>query len=147
MNNETEFTREIEFTPAFDRRSPEPAKNYGIHGVDMRCYLKGAKGAVQFILYTDWHLPNVRQDFEAKHGYHYSMGPTPADLGYHSPVPMYEGQEPMTESCELLNGKPCYYDGSGLNANDIFDTLVHKGGDAMWSALEDYYREIFGGKS
>ena len=40
--------KKINFTPAFDRRDPDPKKDYGIHGVDMRCYLTGPEGVVQF---------------------------------------------------------------------------------------------------
>lgn len=28
------------------------------------------------------------------------------------------------ENCPYLDGKPCYYDGSGLNAEPVFDILV-----------------------
>lgn len=41
------MTREriVEFTPAFDKRSSDPSKDYGIHGVDMRMVLKGVTAA------------------------------------------------------------------------------------------------------
>jgi len=53
------LTREIKFSPAYDKRDPDPSKNYGIHGVTITFLLKGEKGAVQFVLYTNWHLPHV----------------------------------------------------------------------------------------
>lgn len=45
------MTREriVEFTPAFDKRSSDPSKDYGIHGVDMRMVLKGENAATQFV--------------------------------------------------------------------------------------------------
>ncbi len=145
----------IKFYPAFDKRNPEPHKNYGIHGVDLRMILKGDKGAVQFVLYTNWMLPHVTKELdrrtlkEAREGvlndislwctYH----PQPVDLGYHSPVPMYDGQSIASESCEYLDGKPCYYDGSGLNAERIYEVLLREGSDGVWRELEEFYRELF----
>ena len=31
--------------PAWDRRDPNPSKNYGIHGAELRMVLKGELGA------------------------------------------------------------------------------------------------------
>lgn len=135
--------REVKFFPAFDKRNPSPSKNYGIHGVDLRMYVIGERGAVQFVLYTQWMLPHVRAELDAKPGrdrwlYH----PMPADLGYHSPIPTYEGQEYYgRDDCHLLSGHRCYYDGSGLNAERIFDVLLREGSDGVWRELETYYDE------
>ena len=140
----TEFKREIRFYPAFDKRDPDSSKNYGIHGVEMRFLLMGDKGAVQFVLYTNWHLPHVMEELEAKQNRAYNpFKPLPADLGYHSLKPMYDGHPVTTGSCEYLDGKPCYYDGSGLNAEDIFRILVSQGGEAVWVQMEYYYHELF----
>ena len=130
--------RRVEFSPAFDKRNPNPAKNYGIHGVDLRMYVVGPRGAVQFVLYTDWHLPHVDEELRAKGA---RLAPTPADLGYHSPIPTYEGQEDYSrDDCHLLGGR-CYYDGSGLNAERIYDVLLREGSDGVWRELEAYYDE------
>lgn len=136
----------IRFTPAFDKRSADQSKNYGIHGVDMRMVLKGDLGAVQFVLYTNWHLPHVQEGLrvDMQPNKHFLFEPMPADLGYHSYRPMYEGQEPLQKECEFLNGKPCYYDGSTLNAERIYTTLLEKGSDGVWQELEEYYMRIFG---
>lgn len=126
-------------SPAYDKRNPDPARNYGIHGVDLRMYVIGARGAVQFVLYTDWHLPHVDDELRAKGA---RLQATPADLGYHSPIPTYEGQESWgRDNCELLGGCRCYYDGSGLNAERIFDVLRAEGSDGVWRELEAYYDE------
>ena len=132
----------IKFSKAFDERHPDPKKNYGIHGVDLRMVLKGELGAVQFVLYTQWHLPGVREELKLKD--RILSEPLPADVGYHSPIPQYEGQETLTDSCEYLDGKPCYYDGSGLMANDAFDVLTREGCDGLWKYLEDKYESTFG---
>ena len=120
--------RITEFTPAYDKRDVNPNKNYGIHGVNMKMVLKGERGAVQFVLYTGWHLPHVAEEHRAK-GYY--AEPLPADLGYHSPLPMYGGDEPIDQECEYLDGKPCYYDGSGMMAERIFGVLTEKGSDGV----------------
>jgi hypothetical protein len=140
----TELKREITFNPAWDERNPDPGKDYGIHGVDMRFILIGDKGAVQFVLYTNWHLPHVMEEFEAKRDLRYNFfAPMPADIGYHSLKPMYDSQDVMKENCEYLGGQPCYYDGSGLWAVEYFETLVTEGGEALWEKLERYYYELF----
>jgi hypothetical protein len=139
----------VEFIPAFDKRNSDPSKNYGIHGVDLRMILKGDKGAVQFVVYTNWHLPHVQKEMNRKVlgqdelYVETILNPMPADLGYHSFYPMYEGQGICSESCDYLDGKPCYYDGSGLNAERMYKVLLEKGSDGVWRELEDYYNKLF----
>jgi hypothetical protein len=81
--------RIVEFNPAYDKRDSDPSKNYGIHGVNLRMILKGTKGAIQFVVYTNWHLPHVQAELDRRHD-HILCHPMPADLGYHSPTPRYE---------------------------------------------------------
>jgi hypothetical protein len=166
----TEFEREVSFTPAYDKRDPNPSKSYGIHGVELRMILKGKLGATQFVLFTNWQLPHVTVECDARfvknirgpdietitaalHGleaprrslddialkctYH----PTPADLGYHWRTPQYEGQE-AREDCHALDGASCYYDGSGLSANRIYEVLLREGSEGVWRELEKEYREL-----
>jgi hypothetical protein len=169
--------RIVKFTPAFDRRDPDPKKNYGIHGVTMRWVLKGEKGAVQFLVFTNWQLPHVTREQTEKMKTEKDVDlalrcfwqPMAADLGYHSKTPMYEGQKPMgavdmkinpdeskeiadrfirTETgtftpCEYLDGAPCYYDGSGLQAETVLQMLIEKGGEAVWEYMESCYRQQF----
>jgi hypothetical protein len=128
------FEKNIKFYPAFDERK----SGFGIKSVEMFFYLKGEKGTVQFLLYTGWHLPHVAKELDVSS----SLEPLPADLGYHSYAPMYEGQEKV--KCNILNGEDCYYDGSSLDAIRIFDILLSEGSDGVWKALEEYYKEVFG---
>ena len=138
----------IELYPAYDKRNSDPSKNYGIHGVDLKFVLVGESGAVQFNLFTNWQLPHVTKEFMEKTTNNkrdidlYFM-PMPADLGYHSKIPHYEGQLTMSEDCEFTGGI-CYYDGSTLNAERIYDVLLKEGSDGVWRELEDYYKDIFG---
>lgn len=154
----SEFERIVSFAPAYDKRSNVPSQNYGIHGVDLRMVLKGPLGATQFLLYTGWLLPETigaRRDRwdgifdygpalarrDGGHGLH----PLPADLGYHSPHAIYDGQNVVSESCEYLDGKPCYYDGSGLNAARPFEALLREGDEGVWNVLMNYYISTFEG--
>lgn len=134
--------RIIRFEPAWDKRSTDPKKNYGIHGVELLMLVRGEHGAVQFRLSTNWQLPQVAKEEEV-YGKNVSYHPIPIDLGYHSYVPRYEGQESIDLKCECLGGKPCYYDGSTLNAERPWKLLVEQGSDAVWEFLEARYRVIF----
>jgi hypothetical protein len=134
----TTFERIVTFRPAFDRRSPDPSKNYGVQGVELVMLLKGKAGAVQFVLYTNWHLPQVREDLKLMGS---TMEPLPADIGYHSPRPRYPDQRPMPGVCPHVAGGVCYYDGSSLQARDVFELLIREGDEAVWKLLEQRYHE------
>ena len=174
----------IKFKPAYDKRNSDPKKNYGIHGVEMRWLLKGELGTIQFVVFTSWHLPNVRKElnkeipglkkvklnikyqekditksveikgYEPNDNiwieqatnypmYHLMFSPMAADLGYHSPKPMYKGHAPTKGKCQFLKGQ-CYYDGSGLQAEQVFELLIEKGDEAVWERLEEEYIKRFG---
>ena len=148
----SEFVRKVEFSPAYDKRHPDPSKNYGIGGVNLRMVLVGAAGAVQFVLFTQWHLNHVAEEMRRGIVERGSVDdatlralfqPQPADVGYHSRKPRYEGQDVMSDDCEYL-GCPCYYDGSGIAAWEVHQILLREGDKGVWKYLEDYYNEIFG---
>lgn len=129
--------RIIEFKPAYDKRDLDPKKNYGIHGIEMRWYVKGPLGVVQWVVYTNWMLDSVD-----KSNWPQSLQePMAADLGYHSPKPMYEDQRLMTP-CQFF-AEGCYYDGSSLAADTVLDILKKEGGEAVWKYLENYYLDTF----
>lgn len=202
----------IEVTPAFDKRHPDPEKNYGIHGAEIRML---ARGVIQFLIFSnrflqhnteeivqraisefpyisEKHLTKLRNysgEFEkgkeleqlieyAKfvrqlelEYFDCLLSPTGADLGYHSPVPMYEGQEPIREIykspkiirdkngefadlipavygdpviCPYLpNDVPCYYDGSSLQAQEVLKILVDSGIEKTWEYLDYRYQNQF----
>ena len=140
--------KEIRFYPAWDKRSSDPHKNYGISSVDLKFMLYGDRGVIQFVIYTGWHLPEVQVELDGraprKPFPYLSHQPMAADLGYHSPVPMYEGQEVVSDNCEYLDGAPCYYDGSSLAADRVFDCLRREGDEGVWRELEATYADRFG---
>lgn len=136
----TEFEKIVEVQPAFDRL----AEGYGIGSCRIRFVLKGPKGAVQFLIGTDWYVPSAREhlanfptsrlDLQRK--------PDGWDVGYHSPEPMYEGQGAM--KCELMPGGECYYDGSSLRADEWVENFVAGGTSWLWPKLEEEYHSLFG---
>lgn len=148
----SDFERRIEMSPSFNRLNDDPAKNYGIGAVRIWFYLIGPKGAVQWQIGTEWYVPSAQEhlrrvDPGRRHrnilgGNEYQ--PQAWDLGFHSPKPMYEGQEPMLggEPCPVI-GVPCYYDGSTLNAERLILPFLEGGSEAVWKELESYYHDIF----
>lgn len=144
----TDFRRVTEMSGAWDKRHKNPAKNYGIHGMELRFVLTGPAGAVQFVVYTQIHLDIVARELWAKRDQPYAYEtsrPMGADIGYHSPVPMYEGQTVQQDSCEYLDGRPCYYDGSGLRADEFMPEFLAGGSNAVWAMLGREYAGRFGG--
>ena len=137
----------IKFECANNSPSCQPGSggSHGQHGLNIRFIVKGSRGAVQFLLYTGWLPQHVKRGPVGLHivdwGGKFMMA---ADLGFHSLTPRYEDHASMGP-CEVLDGKDCYYDGSGLNANDAMYALVNGGDDALWSFLEEYYKHEFEG--
>jgi hypothetical protein len=143
-----EFTKEIRIKAAFDKRHHDQKKNYGIHGMELCFYLIGSKGAAQFIYYTPMHLKHVQQELWIRNtdkSYNPFKGMA-ADIGYHSPHPMYEGQSPMAGKCDLI-GCQCYYDGSTLQASEFEDEFLAGGSEAVWKMLTERYHDWFGDES
>ncbi len=132
---------EIKFTPAYDNRDA----GYGIHGVDITWYVIGDAGAIQFVLFTGWHLEHIEREMEEttrdRIGFSITR-PVPADLGYHAKVAQYEGHTPM-DKCHLLPEGKCYYDGSTTQAETPFRILKEEGGEALWNYLDHVYAERF----
>ena len=125
---------------------PNLGGSHGVHGLTIRFVSKDIEGAVNFTLYTGWLPQHVVKDTIGyryiKDWGHYVM---PADLGYHSKTPHYEGQHQIDQSCDLCDNQPCYYDGSSLNATDAMYALVNKGIDALWEFLDAFYISEFKG--
>lgn len=126
----------------------------GKHGVELAFVLRGNAGAVQFVVFTNWMLPAPGARPGSILGATIGdpsipaslLRPMPADLGYHSRKPLFEGQAAATpdQPCEWLGSSVCYYDGSSLQADPVFDVLLREGDDGVWRELAKYYAETFG---
>jgi hypothetical protein len=112
--------------------------------VNLWFVLKGKLGAVQFAILTNWHLEAVEKEFEKDRNVARLLlhRPLPGDVGYHSPRAMYEGQE--KRPCHLLEEGFCYYDGSSLAADRVYQILLKFGSDGVWDYLHGYYNHTFG---
>jgi hypothetical protein len=144
---EGEFEKRIEWTPAYDKRNVDPRKNYGVHGMNLRFILIGSQGAVQWVLYTNWNLPHVTKESmsypEPVIGGdpHWRERPMPVHLGYHSLSQHYEGQDKL--DCDVLAQGYCYYGGSSLNSEPVFEKFLAGGEEAVWTELKEYYESTF----
>ena len=120
----------IEFDHAYDNRD----KDGGIHGVNLRFVAKDGNKAITFVIFTHWMLPGI--DFPG-------WEPMAADLGYHSPYPLYEDQDSLFDDCAYTGGV-CYYDGTSLGAQEPFDILRRDGLGALWKYLDEVHEDRFG---
>lgn len=123
----------------------------GTEAMTLLFLLYGPKGVVQFLVNTGWHsreatdriVEESRTNPEALTVLRVLLSPLALDLGYHSPIPMYEDHEAVSDDCEFLNRKPCYYDGSGYSAMLMLQEMIDKGDvEAMWKRMEEYYRNV-----
>jgi len=139
-------TREIVFSPGYDKRNSDPKKNYGIGGVHIGFYYGNpVEGLVQFTILTDWYPEPLRQEMSLRRRETCDLFPMAADLGYHSPAPHYDDHGKM--DCEKMEQGFCYYDGSSLNAERVMRKLTSEGSEAVWKELEEYWDDLFGRKS
>lgn len=124
--------REIRWLPGYDHRADPEQRQYGCHGMDILWLLHGPKATIQFKLMTGWMPTWDYANFRDR-----SHDVLPADLGYHADEEQYEEQ--TRRECDCRPSGWCYYDGSGLAANDTFRILVTKGEEAVWKHMEEYY--------
>lgn len=158
MNHIIEFTAGHDcatFECINDSPNCAPGKGgfHGASGLLISFLTKGDEGAVQFVLSTGWLPQHIKKDeigvrqigrvipFGAE-----DSSPMPFELGFYSKTPCYPGQEPLHEKCRWTDNQPCYYDGSGLKANDPFYALLNGGSEALWQFLDACYEHIFHAK-
>ena len=157
-----DLERLVDFIPGYNYLHETGPKSRGQHGMSIRFVLRGDEGATQFLMYTHWTpLGEVDKDKTYENGYHrspihvdrwdkenYGLGktmfpltspPMGADLGYHWSAPTYESEYMVAADCDLLPGGQCYYDGSGLRADDLLKVFIDEGDKAVWEELEEEY--------
>lgn len=155
------FRRQIVFEQGYNYLHETGATGRGQHGMGIRFLLVGPHGATQFLMNTGW-TPRGQVDAQAPHrepvhidqdglrvrdygfgSYHYGLtrAPSGMDLGYHWLVPLYLGQEDYARPCQYLNGQVCYYDGSGLAAEEVLRDFMDEGVTSVWKHLVKRYRD------
>lgn len=124
-------------------------RGHGVHGMEIRWYLRGPAGATQFVMYTDW-IPGTRSPghgLQPDGSYSWAnsrglpMWPFGIDVGYHARAPRYADQSPR-EGCEVLDGATCYYDGSGIRGYELAPKFIDEGEQVIWRELEAWYRRL-----
>lgn len=140
----TDLVDKIEWWPAFSWRKPDPKRDYGNGALMIRFIVMGPKGAVQWYTSTGWYLAAVRE-IAASNPYRERDKLEGWDLGYHALEPQYEGQNVSRESCEYCGGKPCYYDGSSLQAKELEEGFLAGGPEWVFKKLREYYAYTFEG--
>lgn len=106
----------------------------GFYSVMFWLFLKGSSGVVQFSLLWPYEMVGDRLEMHR---------PFPVDIGFHSPLPLYEGHALDDEECSALGGK-CYYKSSDQLAQKAFDMFLGYGERVLWSFLEREYENAFG---
>lgn len=145
------FDRILSFQPAFDHRKDGTGR--GAHCVEMRFILRGPHGASQFLLLTNMNPPETNRRMvemsEERPLPRILREPWGADVGVHSPKPLYEGQTVMPDECPFVEGGTCYYDGSSLRCEPLMGGVswsyefTTRGPDAIWALLREEYRQTF----
>jgi len=145
IENKNEFERILSIDPPFDKRHSDPKKNYGIHGINLRMVIRKNNNCTQFLAYLPVYLPHVSDELWNKKGKYNSFKGMGADVGYHAEKPQYEDQTAF--DCNLLDGGKCYYDGSGLRAEEWYKIFLEKGIDEIWTLLEEEWNDRFENKN
>jgi hypothetical protein len=145
MSNSDKMEKFVKFDAGWDKRDADPSKNYGISGLRITFFYGNSKyGYVQFVILTDWYPTCLDDEAPGLHARLAGCYPMAADVGYHSPHPMYQDHSPF--ECDLIDGGQCYYDGSGLHAEEVMKKLRNEGSDAVWEHLEGYWNDMFLGQ-
>ncbi len=131
--------------------APGKGGYHGFGSMKIMFYAKGEKGAIQFTLATGIYPFVVEKQHAFPIEDNYQKGEMmPMDLGYHALEPQHEEDKPFTDHCEVLGGKPCYFDCIGLQSTDeimyeALAALANAGIEGLWSFLDGYYAAMFDG--
>lgn len=139
---DAQYERRFFTRPAYDRRDPDPHKDYGICGLQLGMVLIGPTASVSFVILTNWYLPHVRKEQNPEErfaefavgrgGGSYTMG---ADVSVHTDKPQDYQREGDSMPCDWRPGGKCWSDGSALAAGDFLEVLIAEGIEAVWEKM------------
>jgi hypothetical protein len=95
-----------------------------LHRLRLEWYLRGPDLVVQFVMRADHE--GVLEGWDV--GYHCVFDP-----GYATEM----------ESCDLLPGGRCWYDGTSLGAKDLQAKMSREGETVVWDELREWYDDVF----
>jgi len=136
--------------PRLHRRTTVEATTDGAEPMERRRWLLlGPSGAVQFLAF--WYPPGsalhsiLTRDSPAAPYVRDGEGALwmGADVGYHSPRPIYDDHDPAGP-CDVLEG-PCFSDGSALRAGALLHEWAAADWDdeVLWATLTHEYAVLF----
>lgn len=128
------FTREIKVEKAWIKEPPDR----GQHCAELRFLLKGPKATLILGIYTGWLINQRDKQYLVNDANYPSI---PAWVEYHSKRSVKEG-DTLRDSCEFLDGKPCYHD-SLCCSTELFNHLTEHGSDGLFEEMERLYHQLF----
>ena len=132
-----DFERIVEFVDARDRRND----GYSVSDAKVSFVLKNDEGAVVFMMRTGVYSNDWDDDDKEKMEVDAKLAPL--GVTTHSYVPRWEQDEPTTNKCMFLDGKPCYSTTNYITAFEPFNAFMENGIEALWEWLEEHHKEVF----
>lgn len=139
----TKFIKKTIFSKSFDRRDPDPKKDYGIGGVDLWFVLKGKKGAISASFRTGWYLPscfenNYYLDQHERERLRCFM------VDMHTPSCGEIDDDSDTNACTWLDNGKCYLSSTLRDDEKVLQkALLERGSIGLWNEMiKIYYREF-----
>ena len=133
----------VQFTPGYNC-PVEGGQGHGVHGMEVRWFLRGPAGAVWLCAFTEWTPGELRPGHGlSPAGYPVALRQYPdgAGLGYHARWPQFEGHVPDRVDCDVIGG-PCYGDMSFCGADEPLKRFTAEGEQAIWDVLESAYDHL-----
>jgi hypothetical protein len=127
--------RWLDMTPAFDKRDPDPKKNYGIHGAELHFGVSRGEVTVVLRWMTPFHLPEVRAYLNNHYLGRDRLFDGLGGIDYHASVPLYEGAYKQ-QNC-MYTGGDCYGDRTATGAGELFDKAVADP-EEIWKTLDSW---------
>lgn len=135
------FERRIEYRPAYHRVK----EGNGVGDVRLLAVLKGQKGTLVLHMGTGWFLPETWKWWQET-GRKSTLDPKRFGEGhvvdFHSRERKYEGL-PERESCEFVDGAPCFTDSGYLMAEPIAAAFISLGEAGLWAEMEETYHAYY----
>lgn len=143
--NKIKLDCEIRISPAFDKRSKTPGKNYGIHACEIWFIVKGKKGALTLHFGTNWYLKSTIDSYKNRECNNKYINLENGDslypplkvwsLDYHKPT-----KEKTGYLCEFIGNRRCKTDGSYCYAEKYDAILREKGSEGVFKEMKKDYR-------
>lgn len=130
--------RSVHFYPAWDKRSDDPKKDYGVSGVNIHMRLVDDDWAAELVMLTPWMLPAVQQ-------WHKSLEPTigakvtpTCDVAVHHRNGTSDefGRIVQPGQCDVFPDTSCQnVPVSAFLGERLYKILVVEGEEPVWEGL------------